>query len=269
MTEEQQYPDETLSAYIDGELPPRETRLIGEAVESDPELARRLALLEEPDRIIKSAYRSIDSHPLPETVAALLREDEAQAGGAGADTDETVIGFPVHRAPEGLYRWALPLAASIALVVGLGIGSVVDWPGGRGSDIGMPRMAAVIVSGEPLFDILERGESARKFNLKGGVEVTPILTFATKSGAFCREFETLSPDAATRAVACREDDRWRLTVTVSARPEAAAGDGYVTAEGETGVWLDRYLGTMIDGAPLGADEERALIGCGWRGPGDC
>lgn len=269
MTEDTQYSDQTLSAYIDGELPPGETRQISEAVESDADLARRLALLEEPDRIVKSACRSIDSHPLPESVAALLREDEARSLGSGADPDETVIPFPVDRPPERLYRWALPLAASIALIIGLGIGAGIDWRGGSGGDIGVPRMAAVIVSGEPLFDILERGQSARKFSLEGEVEVTPVLTFATKSGAFCREFETLSPNAATRAVACREDGLWRMAVAVSARPEAAAGDGYVTAESETSAWLDRYLGELIEGAPLGADDEQALIRCGWRDAGDC
>ncbi len=269
MTEEQQYSDETLSAYIDRELPPGEIRRISEAVESDPELARRLALLEEPDRIIRSAYRSIDSHPLPESVAALLREDEAQAGGSGADTDETVVPFPGKGASERLYRWALPLAASIALVVGVGIGSTVDWPGEHDGNIRAPRLAGVIAAGEPLFDILEHGESARKFNLEGDVEVTPVLTFATKSGTFCREFETVSPGAATRAVACREDDRWRLTVAVSSPSEAVVGDGYVTAESDTSAWLDRYLGELIDGAPLGADEEQALIKCGWREAGDC
>lgn len=269
MTEDTQYSDHTLSAYLDRELPPAEMRLIREAVESDAELANRLAGLEEPDRIIKSAYRSIDSHPLPESIAALLREDETQAGESATGRDETVIAFPVHRAPERLYRWALPLAASIALVIGLGVGAGVDWRGGNGGNVGVPRMAAVIASGDPLFEILERGESARKFSLEGEVAVTPVLTFATESGAFCREFEMLSPGAAMRAVACREDDSWRLTVAVSARPEAGAGEGYVTAEGATGAWFDRYLGTLIDGAPLGADEEKALIECGWQDAGDC
>jgi hypothetical protein len=62
--------DEELSAFLDGELPPERHAALQREIESDPELAQRIAAFREADE----ALRALPTRPLPREMAASLRK---------------------------------------------------------------------------------------------------------------------------------------------------------------------------------------------------
>lgn len=94
------FTDEQLTAFLDGELPLNEAQAIADALEHDPELAKRLADLE------------VDFAPIRAAFDDLLK-----------DAPVIPIAANETHAPR---RWVTPLiAASVALLVGFGAGFTV------------------------------------------------------------------------------------------------------------------------------------------------
>jgi hypothetical protein len=99
--------------------------------------------------------------------------------------------------------------------------------------------------------------------LPGGLEATPRLTFATASGDFCRQYRLESATRGSEAVACREDEGWRVQVAVFGAPGARLGE-YQTAAGSSSQTLDAFVDRAIAGEPLDADQEAEAIARRWE-----
>ena len=247
------YSDEQLSAYLDGELLPEERQEIDQAGRTDADVAARLKELQQTDEMVRRAAASIDDRPLPAAVQALLEEP---AGGA-----DNVVSLAERRSARPALGWVSALAASIALVVGFGAGSQFGTDDTATSPL---RMTGPVADGSPLFNVLEDGVSATDHALDDDLSVRPVATFKAQSGQYCREFDIFAPDAATRAVACRTDGAWRVTIAIAGTASSGSTGTYTPATGGTEAALDRYLNALIDGAALGAEEEAALIRKNWQ-----
>jgi anti-sigma factor RsiW len=104
-------PDEnTLVAYVDGELDAATAREVEQALESSPAARNMVAKLRSSAALVRAAFADAVHEPMPPGLVELLRTAKPQ---------------PSPR------RYALPLAASIALLIGIGAGIGIASLGGR------------------------------------------------------------------------------------------------------------------------------------------
>jgi anti-sigma factor RsiW len=107
------FDDETLVAFVDGELDDAAAAEVARAVESDAELAARVDMFRTSSVMVRAAFADVIYEPVPDRLLAAARGPVAAA--------DNVVPFR-KRSPVG--RWiALPLAASVAaLMIGAGAG---------------------------------------------------------------------------------------------------------------------------------------------------
>jgi len=102
--------DNTLVAYVDGELDAATAREVERALDGSPAARNTVAKLRSSAALVRAAFADAVHEPPPPGLIELLR--------AAKPT----------RAPR---RYALPIAASIALLIGIGIGVVAGITGAR------------------------------------------------------------------------------------------------------------------------------------------
>lgn len=104
--------DESLVAYLDGEIEAQDRREIEAWLDSDPSARARLAALAESTELVRQAYDELMREPLPDRLIAAARGETA------ASPIGRVVRFAPRRdkaaAGSRLRRWiALPIAASL------------------------------------------------------------------------------------------------------------------------------------------------------------
>lgn len=236
--------DDTLSAFLDGELPEADMQTIRHQLVTDPALGERLADLAAVDRTLADHYGAIDQRPLPAAVSDLLQ--------TGAANQAKVVAFPTwRRARQGLQRRA---GTAVAAALALGFGLAQLWHGApwNGPD-----------DWQPVAEALETTPSGETHTLVTGAELTPRLTFTNQAGAFCRQFHLQGPDKASENIACRSSGPaiWEQVATVAV-PRIEAGNRYQTASG--GSVLDSTLDQMVAGDLITPARERKLMEDGWQ-----
>lgn len=246
--------DEMLSAFIDGELSPADTARVREALKEDENLDARLKELEAPDQLIATAYGAIDNEPMPEGVLALLQEAPAKT----KTGEGNVITFPGKwlRPPQ---QWAAPLAASVALAIGVGAGMQLASGPGQSSIT----LAGYVDSKSALHSALMTTPSGETVKLARTDEtVTPILSFETKDGRYCREFSITSHTSGQRALACQTDGQWRIEIAIASAPQN--GGGYATASSGVASQFDAIIDDTMAGDAFDSAAEKVLIEDGWK-----
>lgn len=244
--------DDILQAYMDGQLDPAQTARIDAAIATDPVLAARV----ERERALLAALRGqfdpVLDEPVPERLAALLREPADRSAGRADGGTAHVVPLPATRSARARRRWIVPaaLAASVVLAAALfrhaAAPSLVRTQGGQSFAAGDLRRALDT-------------ELASAPDPGAGTSIG--LTFRTGDGAICRTF--VHRDApALAGLACRRGDAWALPVLASPvrepagpiRPAASALPPAVQAA----------VDARIRGDAFDADEERAARAAGWR-----
>jgi hypothetical protein len=241
--------DEILMAYADGELGPSETREVAAAVAADPALAARVKVFTQSRKAVAEAFAVKASRPTPDPIAERIRELAAETASPQSTeraAEEKVIAFPQRRRVP---FWQLPIAASIALLAGYGLGQYLDT-----APLSGPMAASVL--GEPdLPAILATAPSGNRQTLDSGAEVIFIATFENGDGNLCREFEHDQPNRTTTvAVACRTADDWQVQLAIVA---GAGADGYAAASSLDA--LDAWLTATGAGAPMSPQDELTAL----------
>ena len=80
--------EETLSAYIDGELSSNERLAVDQALADSPDLRAELNALKSADEIARAAFIPVDEAPMPAGLEALIRSDSAER----TDPEDNVAG---------------------------------------------------------------------------------------------------------------------------------------------------------------------------------
>lgn len=233
--------DAQLMAFADGELSQDDAAWVARRVDADADTARRLAVFTETRRRLTDAAR--EQGDIPD--ALMNRITGTIAAHEAAQTAANVVTLPQWRRSAPI--WAVPLAASVALAVGLGIGltTAPDTPQ-------TPFEAFTSAAAQASLDAAATGETVQ---IASG-ELRILATFRTGANGLCREATLLagSSDAA-HAVLCRAaDGTW---VPELALRQPADPTGFATASGAS--VLDAFLTDIDAGAPLDPDAEaRAL-----------
>jgi hypothetical protein len=117
----------------------------------------------------------------------------------------------------------------------------------------------------PLYRLLEITPSAEVINLpEEHAALRAILTFRAKDGRFCREFEILAGSRGSTGVACRDKGKWHAEVLMSAAA-APPSDNYYTPAGDSDEpAVADVVNRLIQGDPLGAQEEARVLASGWE-----
>jgi len=254
--------EETLSAYLDGALPPDERARVAAELDTDPALRRRLEAFRAADAAVRRAYAPVLDEPLPDRVLELLRRDGADGAGNGG-----VVELRSRPRPPRFFMPA-SIAAGVAFVAGfLAAYAVLTEPDAPASEDSMWAGGVVVEAGTDLHGVLESGLSAETANLAGGRTATARLTFLNAAGEYCRQIDVAGERGTARAIACRRDGRWRVALaSFAAAPSTGRDDVFRPASSATSAVLDDAIDAMIEGDPLGRSEEREAILRAWEAP---
>lgn len=260
--------DEELMAYADGALDDASHARVGGYLATDAEARALVATFRRTAVLAREAFSPpLDEAPPKALVDAILGATNELSG---TDDNFTIPAGKAYVVDLGSRRGhqrlrdglRLPLAASLALLVGLGAGYLAS-RGGADRD-GSGLTLGVVDTSAPLADVLERRPSG---SATGRYVV--VSTFLDKRDRACREIEVLSattpahPELA--GIACRSADGiW--TVEGAARLAVAPPAGGVIEP--SGVPDRDALSGILDilGAKpvLAPITERALIERGWK-----
>ncbi len=235
--------DETLSAFLDGELSPEEMQQIRNRLAVEPALAARLSELALVDQALQAHYGEIDDRPLPEAVTQLLATTHDEP-----ERPDNVIRFPLWQRLQANTGKAI----AAALVAGF---ALAQWLPLFSTDTDAAWRA--VAQG------LETTPSGANYTLASGEQLTPRLTFVNHEGEYCRQFRLQGRALSSENIACRsgaDTGDWRLAVRLEVADTVPA-DRYQVASG--GSVLDDTLDQMISGPLLAPDVEQRLIQHRW------
>jgi hypothetical protein len=231
MTEPLELNDETLSAYLDGELDEAQRKQVDALLATDPGASLRLARMRRADALLRAAF------PLPED-------------GAADPLAARILGSAVTQPPaagRAWYRRATSLTAMAAGLGALAVGSVLLLGRGAGSQADAALQVAL--------DQLPSGSE----RLDGDRRTRPLLSFRADDGRWCRVYARQSAGAGEEGLACRNDRGWQVLAQ-----DAGSADGSLRPAGSSAA-IDTLMQQLGDAPALEADAERQLIDQGWQG----
>lgn len=230
--------DEQLSAFLDQELSDQDMSRISEALIVDLDLADRLAKLAVTDELVKAHARSIDSAPIPDSITRLL-------------STNNVVNISWWRRAHQQIKEHAALAASIALLLGMGFGYLI--PGGSPAGSTYPDW-------EHLASFLDSTPSGTTMAVTTDTKLVNRFSFLDSEDNYCRQFALQATSTASENVACRVEGKWELIVTAQTSGVYNQAE-YSLASGAS--LLDSTLDAMMVGQALSLDEEEALIRQRW------
>lgn len=281
--------EETLIAYADGELDGKTAAEVEAALERDPAAREIVKQFQEAGTLAAEAFDAPMEEEVPERLRKLFDEPEDQTTAADAATntrpDEgNVADLSQIRAARdrksqtfataagrdsGIRRFALPLAASVALMIGVG--------GGVGlSNFTSPSAPEVVAAGtianaSALHAALESTPSLEAIEEVSGDGLTrnriePQLTFVGADGRYCREYRVIGQTAAATSdltgVACRSPQgTWTQQIAVVKDVQSSAS--YRPA-GKADTAIEDFMSGFMKNAPLDDAAERQLLKSDWR-----
>jgi hypothetical protein len=117
----------------------------------------------------------------------------------------------------------------------------------------------------PLYRVLESTPSAEVINVpQQNAAMRAVLTFRAKDGRFCREFEILAGARGATGIACRQQGKWHTEALLSAAASPPTSNYYTPAGGSDERAVDDVADRLIQGDPLGADDEARILSSGWE-----
>jgi hypothetical protein len=243
------FTDEQLMAFADGEADAQTALAIQTALQSDGSLAQRVAMFTSSRNIARQAMPLL---PVPSELEARIRALAAKS----APVEENAA-KPAPVAPNRMVAansnsrfWQVPLAASIALAIGLSSSYFMsgNQPSGTADlnianlvDDGLKNALTTLPSGQ------ERAVGDNNFKA--------IASFKDSSGNLCREFEKdFKTGASVVGIACHKDARWNMVTVVAANK---AEDGYAPASSLDAI--EAIVQSTGAGPTLSAEEELAAL----------
>lgn len=226
MTEEEEF-----FAWLDGELTPVDAARVEARVAASPALTVEARTHREMNARLRAAFDPVMTPKNDVANFAARRAGRAP---------RRLVGIP---------QWA---AMAATLVLGIGLGTMVNRAGEGGSPI--------VIKGESIVAAAALDQALTQQLASAdqqGVATRIGLTFRNEQGRLCRTFS----DSAASGLACRNDDDWRIE-GLHGVGQASARD-YRMAAG-TDPRLAALIDGMIVGQPLDAAGEKAARQSGWR-----
>jgi hypothetical protein len=240
--------DEQLSAFLDGELSAQDTDALSQEIERDARLAARMDRLGSASTAYVDAVGQIDRAPISAGLKTAIETPPASRVIAFRPRSLTAF-VAEHRA----------VAASLLCAAAVwGVMSAAS--NGSQSDPFAPGPDGVVMANSPLHRLLETAPTGQASTV-GSATAAPRLTFAADDGSYCRQFDVVTDEGVSAAIACREDAGWR-TQLVAYGLSRPTGD-FQTASAARSPALESFLDAHMSGAPMNTEEEARLLENGW------
>ncbi len=255
--------DDTLIAYLDGQLPDTDYGPLEDALKHDEALRTRLQALADSSELARRAFDPVLLEPVPpQLIAAIWRAPDPRGRTQAVGTTR----------PTGLLAWLGLISGprawpALASVVVLGLGAVIGWQLlAPADDARWALREGAPVTDQALALALEVSPSGRVLRTAGGA-VEILASFEHVGGGHCREFNRSSPGGTLDelGIACRNAaGDWHLELLVTEKRNSEAGQSsYQTASDQQHDQADAFLRDRVAGWPLEEAEEKALIDRGW------
>ncbi|MDO5673870.1 MAG: hypothetical protein Q4G66_02975 [bacterium] len=262
--------DETLMAYVDGELPAGQVEEVRRLLAKNPDARATVELMQKSRDLLNKAFDPVLEEPVPERLINCIRV----SGQTGRNAQATTT----RRACISYFRAkpALLWAAALALMVG----ALAAYIGNHYLHSGLVDPVPVAAADNFLDEALENTISGAVYTQDTiGAdtpwrEIMPRLSFLSHEQVFCREYEERTGRADTSqisyGVACRQNGHWQTIELAVQQENESQGespqpDHYAPAIGEEeSSTLDALIGRLIQGQPLDPEDEARLIKNGWQ-----
>lgn len=263
--------DETLLAYVDGELDSQRALQVRKLLENDQEARERVRIFRQSAMVLHGVFDAPLHEPVPDRLLS------AASGQQPADLKAR----RQHR-NDGIARrtvWAV--AAMVLLLVGFAGGRFffISNQSAVSADPVLEQALEALASGETLY-WPDPADAAQ--------EITPLMTFKKQNGHFCREFERRITEHdqvyESVGIACRNDfGSWHPVLWMArelAIPALAGGSPrdthlpdepdndnsavFIPAAGDDMTPYDKAVAALMASPPLSAEQESILIENAWR-----
>lgn len=246
--------DDTLQAYVDGELDAAGAARIDAALAHDDVLARRVQRARELRAQLKAAFDPVLDEPVPARLSARLRPASPQAPVAPTSLPthpaRRGMGASRHRAPR---RWLVSGAAVAASIAVLAV--ALWWK--QGGDLVRMHDGRQFAAGT-LSRALDQGLASAP---DPHASIAIGLSFRSADGNICRTFVQRTQPAMA-GLACHEAAGWSLPILSAA--EKPAGGELRQAASALPPEVQAAVDARIKGEAFDARQERAARDAGWR-----
>ncbi len=262
--------DETLMAFVDGELEAGERQRVAAALEHDADLRARLQVFEQTGRELGALFDQPMNEPVPSHIEEMVRRAPlGQRPVSPLERIATRLRDTIGELSGPAASWATAGVAATIFAVGLSVGL---WFQNLPTGISTDRIALLNVEDNHIWaqgalktalETAASGEEHKWPTGSNGGTVVPVLTFKDKTGRFCREYAVAgTPEASAVGIACRTDAaRWSVEIHTAQSTEAQS----IAPASGTGIErLNALMTEMSEGEPLDLDAEEAAIRKGWR-----
>jgi hypothetical protein len=253
------FSDETLAAYVDGEIDPAAGAEIEEAARQDPRIEQRIARYRALRNRLQAAYATELDEPVPDRLLAALQNPAPRPSTAVADLG-TARAAKAQQSARGTAiaaRWRYSLAASVLIAVGAGF---LAWR--HSHPASMENVDGTLIARGALATGLSDQLSgpAPQDTGASGSTVRIGLSFVAKSGDYCRTF-SLSADA---GLACHRAGRWEILALEKRVASEGTDSGFRTASSAMPTKVLEAVERQMASEPLDRAGEIAARGKGWN-----
>ncbi len=239
-----------IAAFVDGALDdPADAERIARAIETDAEARALSDRIAASNSLLREAFGTPMEQEVPPSIAAVLTNDARRVGR-----------LPRRRPVPGFAPTAL--AASVALLIGLGLGATLA------PQVLNPAKTVIGLGVGGPDDALAQALETLPSGASSPTGVRPMLTFRDATGRPCREFEVVGalPSDLEFGLACRiGDGTWEVPILVAAPANPLDPGGFEPASGAVGDALSAMLDALGAGPALTPDAEAALLASRWNG----
>jgi hypothetical protein len=267
--------EETLMAYADGALDDAKRAEVERQIAGDPQALRTVEMFRRTSRLAQEAFSAPMTSAPPEALVtrimthpAVVTEDEpAPRTAAAAEpirAGGTIVPIEQHRRSlrPARFKFSLPLAASLALAVGMGAGYLLT-RGVTGDEPVDHISVGPVAPGSAMARLLETRGTGEPIE-----RAVVVATFRDRNDRICREVELLGANARPEfaGVACRQPGRgWLMegAVRLSSVRERSGG-GYAPSGANEKDVLEALLSALGAKPALTPVEEKTLRVRGWE-----
>lgn len=264
------FSDEQLMAFADGELDDATMAQIEVAMEEDDDLVARVALFMETRSAAQDALRPMLDEPVPEALLAAVHgmvashEQEKQKKSATESTivsttepDKSAEIIPFQNKPGKIFfaaNWSSAAAAMLLAAI-TGFGGYFIGQGSVKNDAASKITLASLTTPD-VIQQLQNTASGQTVTLNGQSSTMQITaSFRDGQNQLCREFSLSDADKSGYvAVSCYQQDAWQLRFALASQQDT---ESFIPASAQETV--DVYLQSIHAGAPLSADEEKVAL----------
>lgn len=249
------FSDEVLMAYADNELQGELQAEVQRAIESDPEVARRVAEHATLRRSLEDSFGAVLDEPVPAHLIAAARRRSTADQPSQHDDDRDASKMAPLR-PRGWLRLSLPQWAGLAATFLLGMGSwqLIQ----RNNDSMLVERGGTWIATGTLAQALSN-QLVPEQTIESTVQIG--ISFRSKSGEYCRTFQ-IPPSSV--GMACHSGSRWQIQMLGQNARAAQNAAGYRQAASAVPAWLALQVDSLISGEPLDMQTEANARAHGWK-----